>query len=641
VKSWFGPEGILSKRFPAFEFRREQLELAERVWGCLNSGDPKILLAEAPTGIGKTLALLVPGTLWALSSTKRILYLTSTITLQEHLLRQHLPQLRDVVGSHLRFGVLKGRRHYACALKVREWCDQGVHEEVGGEKFPSREELSAWVQLTETGELAELGISPESAVAGKLSASKDGCRGASCPNRNECFLLRMYREAQNWDIVIANYHLFFSHAPSAFPVPFDALFCDEAHHVAEAARSAVTRRVCREDWLRITEFCVRHVASSLAKEHPKKVEALKKAAQDCAAKVGSFFDAVAGSLEPGTLFEKPEDLPLQAKEAIAAADDMIGKGMACLEQKNLFGEPDTFLSAAGQWLEEASGLRDTLSWCCRVDMFPEWGYWWDGLCLVSAPADCSSFVPEWLGQDRVHPVIAVSATMALGGDMSYWENETGLLADEKVVLDSPFPLARQMEIWVVDIGVTVTDTDYDDRVARVVEKLCDMNGGRTLVLLNSHRLLKKVGMRLRLKEKPYNILVQGDAPPGVLAEAFRKDLSSVLVGSVSYREGVDVPGDGLTQVIIDRIPFQHPRDPLLRTWRALYGGRFFREILLPMAKMYLKQAAGRLIRSASDSGRVVILDNRVLTRKDWDIPEALPRVGFRRVKLSGLSVARR
>jgi ATP-dependent DNA helicase DinG len=189
--------------------------------------------------------------------------------------------------------------------------------------------------------------------------------------------------------------------------------------------------------------------------------------------------------------------------------------------------------------------------------------------------------------------------------------------------------------------LTVTDTNYDDRVARVVEKLCDMNGGKTLVLLSSHRLLKKVGIRLRLKEKPYKILVQGDAPPGFLAEAFRKDLSSVLVGSVSYREGVDVPGEGLTQVIIDRIPFQHPRDPLLRTRRALYGGRLFPEIVLPMAKMYLKQAAGRLIRTASDSGRVVILDDRVLTREDWDIPEALPRVGFRRVKLSGLSVARR
>ncbi|MGC9372457.1 MAG: ATP-dependent DNA helicase [Thermovirgaceae bacterium] len=641
MKRWFGPEGVFSKTFPAFEFRREQLELAEKVWDCLNSGDGKTFLAEAPTGIGKTLALLVPGALWALSSSKRILYLTSTITLQEHLLRQHLPQLKDILGSCLRFGVLKGRRHYACPLKVREWCEQGMPEGAEGEKSPSRGELSAWVRLTETGELAELGISPESAIAGKLSATKDGCRGASCPNRNECFLYRMYREAQNWDVVIANYHLFFSHAPSAFPVLYDALFCDEAHHVAEAARSAVTRRACREDWLRITELCTRHAVSSLAKEHPQKAEALKKAAQDCAEKVGSFFDAAAGSLEPGTLFERPEDLPLQAKDAIAAADDMIGKGMACLEQKNLFGESDTLHSAAGQWLDEASGLRDTLAWCSRVDMFPEWGYWWDGLCLVSVPADCSSFVPEWVGQDHVYPVIAVSATMALGGDMSYWESETGLAADEKVVLDSPFHLARQMEIWVVDIGLTVTDNDYDDRVARVVEKLCDMNDGRTLVLLSSHRLLKKVGTRLKLKEKPYKILVQGEAPPGVLAEAFRKDHSSVLVGSVSYREGVDVPGDGLTQVVIDRIPFQHPRDPLLRTRRALYGGRLFPEIVLPMAKMYLKQAAGRLIRTASDSGRVVILDNRVLTREDWDIPEDLPRVGFRRVKLSGLSVARR
>jgi ATP-dependent DNA helicase DinG len=225
--------------------------------------------------------------------------------------------------------------------------------------------------------------------------------------------------------------------------------------------------------------------------------------------------------------------------------------------------------------------------------------------------------------------------------MTYWERETGLVADEKAVFDSPFPLADQMEIWVVDIGMTVTDRNYDERVSRVVEKLCDMNSGRTLVLLSSHRLLKKVGARLRSKERDYNVLLQGDAPPGALADAFRRDRSSVLAGSVSYREGVDVPGDGLTQVIIDRIPFQHPRDPLLRTRKALYGRRLFPEVVLPMAKMYLKQAAGRLIRTASDSGRVVILDNRVLSRGDWDIPEALPPVVYRRVQLSGLSVARR
>lgn len=639
MKRWFGPEGILSKSLPNFEFRRGQLELAEKVWKCLNSGEGKTLLAEAPTGIGKTLALLVPGILWTSSTSKRLLYLTSTITLQEHLFRHHLPQLKELTGLDLHFGVLKGRRHYACPLKVLEWCSQSENDTVSGADTPSRKELSAWLEMTGTGELAELGISPDSVIARKLSASKEGCRGNSCPNRTGCFLYRMYREAKDWDVVVANYHLFFSHGPSVFPVPYDALFCDEAHHVAEAARSAVTRRVCREDWERVTELCIRHVTPSLAKRLPDKAETLRTAAQDCMKRIDSFFAMSRKIFEAGTVFEGPTDLPAQVEEAIAAVDGMIGKGRDCVESKNLFGENETLSSVVDQWLDEAAGLRDTLVWCSRVDMFPQWGYWWDGTCLVSAPADCSSIVPEWIGYE--HPVVAVSATMALGSDMTYWERETGLVADEKALFDSPFPLVDQMEIWIVDIGVTVTDPDYDERVSRVVEKLCDMNNGRTLVLLSSHRLLKKVGIRLRSRERPYNVLLQGDAPPGALAEAFRTDRSSVLAGSVSYREGVDIPGDGLTQVIIDRIPFQHPRDPLLRTRKALYGRRLFPEVVLPMAKMYLKQAAGRLIRTASDSGRVVILDNRVLSRGDWDIPEALPPVVYRRVQLSGLSVARR
>lgn len=641
MKRWFGPEGMLSGNFRGFEFREAQLELAEMVWQCLNSGERKTLLAEAPTGIGKTLALLVPGALWAASSSKRILYLTSTITLQEHLFRHHLPQVEEITGSRLSFGMLKGRRHYACLLKARELIRRGPLEEAGqGWRTLSKEWLSDWLGKTATGELSELGIHPESGLAAKLSASRDSCIGASCPQRNGCFLYRMYRDAQNWDVVIANYHLFFSHPPSAFPVPFDALFCDEAHHVAEAARAAATLRVSRQDWERTIEPGAAQLAASVAGRSPEKAEALKEAARKCAGRMRAFFDEGEMVLAEGTLFRKRQDLPASSGAVVLAADDMIQRGRECLGGKNLFGEADALSDAAEQWLEEVQALRDGFNWCAAVDMFPEWAYWWDGKSLLSAPADCSEIVPEWLGSEGERPVVAVSATLALGRDMTYWERETGIRADEKAVFESPFPLAEQMGIWVVDIGLPVTDPGYDERVSRVVERLCDMNGGRTLALLSSRRLLRAVGARLKSVNRSYNVLLQGEAPPGTLGEAFRSDISSVLVGSVSYREGVDVPGEGLTQVIIDRIPFQHPRDPLLRTRKALYGERLFPEIVLPMAKMYLKQAAGRLIRTASDSGRVVILDNRVLSRPDWNIPEALPPVTYRRVQLSGLSVAR-
>jgi ATP-dependent DNA helicase DinG len=170
-------------------------------------------------------------------------------------------------------------------------------------------------------------------------------------------------------------------------------------------------------------------------------------------------------------------------------------------------------------------------------------------------------------------------------------------------------------------------------VAAVSEELCNDNGGSTLILLSSLRLLKAVSDRLRSKERPYQVLVQGELPRNELLRRFREDLSSVLVGSVSFREGIDVPGEGLTQVIIDRIPFPHPDDPLLVTRRALDGQKVFRKMVLPRAKILLKQAAGRLIRTGTDRGRVVILDGRVLSRVGWKITEALPKVGYRRVEV--------
>jgi len=167
-----------------------------------------------------------------------------------------------------------------------------------------------------------------------------------------------------------------------------------------------------------------------------------------------------------------------------------------------------------------------------------------------------------------------------------------------------------------------------------VEKLVEKNGGSTLVLLASHRLLAKVAVALKAKPRGYRVLVQGEGPRSELLEAFRSDPSSVLVGASSFREGVDVPGDGLTQVIIDRIPFAHPGDPLVQARNALEGGGAFARSTLPEAKMLLRQAAGRLIRSRSDRGRVAILDGRVLSRPDWKIPSALPKVKYRRLVVS-------
>jgi ATP-dependent DNA helicase DinG len=190
-----------------------------------------------------------------------------------------------------------------------------------------------------------------------------------------------------------------------------------------------------------------------------------------------------------------------------------------------------------------------------------------------------------------------------------------------------------MEVWVISTGMAVLDPGYDQRVAEIVENLVEQNGGSTLVLLSSLRLLRTVGERLTSRKRGYEILLQGSSPRGELLRRFREDLTSVLVGSVSFREGIDVPGSGLTQVIIDRIPFPHPNDPVVEARNRLEGSSSFRDVTLPWAKLLLKQAVGRLIRTRTDKGRVVILDGRVVERRDWKILDALPRVVVRPLKV--------
>ena len=231
------------------------------------------------------------------------------------------------------------------------------------------------------------------------------------------------------------------------------------------------------------------------------------------------------------------------------------------------------------------------------------------------------------------PVICASATLSAGDGFRFWEKETGISPEEQLALDSPFDLSSQMSIWVVDLGLKVTEGGYDERASRVIEKLCGDNGGRTLVLCSSMRLLRVVSERLKGRPRDFLVLCQGDGPKGELLERFRADATSVLVGCLSFREGIDVPGEGLTQVILDRIPFPHPDDPLVRARRDLEGKESFIGSTLPMSRLLLRQAFGRLIRKKTDSGKAVLMDSRALTRPDWQILRDFEGVPLKRIRL--------
>ena len=259
--------------------------------------------------------------------------------------------------------------------------------------------------------------------------------------------------------------------------------------------------------------------------------------------------------------------------------------------------------------------------------------------MIASPSKCSDIIPSCFDLIGTEHKVFISATLTMDGSFGHWKQETGLIPEIELIYPSEFLLGDMMEIWVVDIGLSVMQMGYDNQVCRVVERLCDENMGKSLVLLSSKRLLCKLAEHFSSLLKPYRVLVQGELPKGELLQLFRQDTDSVLIGLVSFREGVDVPGDSLSQVIIDRIPFPHPNDPVIQARNRLEGSLAFRNVTLPTAKLILKQAAGRLIRTHSDRGRVVILDNRVIERPDWNIQGVLPQVKYRYLKTKGGIVA--
>lgn len=635
MQAIFGPEGPFAKTFPDYEVRPGQEDLARRVWDLCESSEGGILAAEAPTGIGKSFALLVPALLWAQKRDARILFLTAGIPLQEQLRDKDLPSLFRVLGFSVPFVVLKGRGRYVCRRRAFDLGGPEGFVSFNGDAGVGVETLLHWLSRTETGELDELGLPGGHPLFAAAAAQQRGCLGARCPERERCFVLRAFRLAQDARLVIANYHLFFAYTIGLgvpFPVSFNLLVCDEAHRMTDSARSAASRTTSLDEWRRLLGG--RAVTSALFSltRSGRNGEAVLGHLGTCNREIEVLFGSISFRYGAGKTFFTADPQLVQAGRKVCHAVTAVLRPLAFLDdmEGDEISEERATLAA---WRDELKEALGALSWCLAVENYPEWAYWWDGTSLQSAPTLCSEQIREGVERCAPHAVVVASATLSLAGDLRFWKRETGLEPTDTLVLESPFPLREQMEVWVISTGMAVPDPGYDQRVAEIVEKLVEQNGGSTLVLLSSLRLLRTVGERLTSRKRGYDIFLQGSLPRGELLRRFREDLASVLVGSVSFREGIDVPGSGLTQVIIDRIPFPHPNDPVVEARNRLEGNSSFRDVTLPWAKLLLKQAVGRLIRTRTDRGRVVILDGRVVERKDWKILDALPRVVVRPLRV--------
>ncbi|WP_417276677.1 ATP-dependent DNA helicase [Castellaniella sp.] len=614
----FGPDGPLASQLPAYTPRPAQLALSDAIQTTLEAGD--VLIAEAGTGTGKTWAYLVP----AFLSGDKVLVSTGTRTLQDQLFRRDIPRLRAALSMSVDVALLKGRSNYVCHyhLERLEQDDRGLksRDEIG-----LLRQIRQFAQVTDTGDKADLPAVPETAdIWNRVTSTRENCLGQDCPFVRECFLLKARRHAQEADVVVVNHALFMADLALREEGIADLLpetrlvVFDEAHQLPETATRFLGQSVSLHQIL----DCARQTeAAGLA--HAREAMRWSEHCQalDAAAKAFRLISAPVSKM-PGSraTFEQIPDADAfdAALQDLGKALDVVTEALGTQEERH----PD--LAAAAR---VARTLRARLlQWTQPARGEPE-------------PADHAAvrWIEHSLHSVRLHRAplsvarifsgfrkpqqawVLTSATLSVRGNFSHFQHQLGLHDAHTEHWESPFDYPAQGLLYVPQNLPWPNDPGYIDAFARSLLPLVDACAGGVLVLCTTLRAVDRVAdfllREMLSSDRP--VMRQGEATRGVLLERFRSAGNAVLVGSTSFWEGIDVPGDALTLVAIDKLPFAPPDDPVLEARLnacRTEGGNPFMEYQLPQAALLLKQGAGRLIRSELDWGVLMVGDGRLVDK---------------------------
>ena len=580
----FRPGGALAATLPGFEPRTEQAALAAAVERAFLTGEH--LVAEAGTGTGKSLAYLLP----ALESGLRVVVATATKALQEQLLAKEVPAAARALGRDVSVAVLKGRQNYLCRKQLATFGPMLLRDRRDEEAF---EALQPWLAATETGDRAELEREPSEALWAELAVGPDRCAGRRCPFLSTCFAERAKQCAAEAELVIANHALYFAHIASGGGVlpEHDAVVFDEAHRLEESAASWLGGRVSRAGLRRLATDVERGCREAAAPAPARSLDRIERAGE-------RLLRAVAPAVGRRRLREPPaRELALLVEALTSLAGELHGRG------------------------EELDGLsRRALAVAAQVEACLEPGehdrvVWSEADAVAWAPVDVAAELRARLWDDGPIAVL-VSATLTTGDDATFVRRRLGLDRAREVVVGSPYDFREQALLYVPRVMPDPRADGFTERAAHEVLSLLALSEGRALVLTSSYRALEVLRERIRGRV-PYDVLVQGEAPRERLLERFRDEVGSVLIATATFWQGVDIPGESLSLLVIDKLPFSAPGDPLHEARCEAVeaaGGDWFRDFALPTAMLQLRQGFGRLIRGHDDRGTVAILDPRLRTR---------------------------
>ena len=598
----FGPHGWLARHHPNYEYRRGQLEMAEAVEAAL--GNRHHLIVEAGTGTGKTLAYLVP----ILRSGQRVVISTGTKNLQEQVFFKDIPFLKKLFPE-IRATLMKGRQNYLCRQKLYDLEKQPVLS--GMEEVDLYAQIRAWEKRTETGDRAEVANLPDaSELWSRIDARSESCTGQKCQQFEKCFITWMHQRAAESDIIIVNHYLFFADLAlrqmefaSLLP-DYTALVMDEAHQIEDVATQYFGLQVSNyrvEELARDTEATLR-VKSIQSPESLAAVAEMRRRAEQ-------FFELFPAR-EGRTAFDNRDKL----LEANPGTYSSLLNAFVRLETEllRLKDRPEEINNLARRAEELRKGFEFVLESKERNFVF-----WWErrgrGVFLEASPIDVSALLRARLFE-KMDTVVLTSATLAVGGTFDFLKRRLGLQSGKEKIVDSHFDFARQALLYTPLHLPDPRQPDFARMAAEEVVQILKATRGRAFVLFTSHQQMRDVHERVRRRLR-YPLLLQGTAPRTALLDRFRSTPHAVLFATSSFWQGVDVQGQQLSAVIIDRLPFAVPSDPVVAARIRMInedGGNAFAEYQTPEAVIALKQGFGRLIRSEADRGVLAILDHRIV-----------------------------
>lgn len=631
----FGKDGLIAKYHKNYEHRFGQVKMAEAVLKAFE--EKKHLIVEAGTGTGKTLAYLVPAIAASLATNKRVVISTGTKNLQEQLMEKDIPFLQKIMPKKFSAAYMKGRSNYACLYKIKKAESQPILE--GLDEMDYFDEVREWSRETETGDRTELVNLPENiSFWTRINAKSESCIGQQCPDFEACFITKMRQKAEDADILIVNHHLFFADLNvrgnqygKVLP-DYGAVIFDEAHLIEDIAADyfgfqvssfQIDELVRDADSLPITDAMATRDLTKIGAKIVGLADQFWIRFTQARDKDGRF------PLVPNAFAQKTSSGDIQATplgEAYFALDSALERLETAID---VHAEK---LPEAESLLKRARQTRFDLEFVCSQSE-KNYVYWLEkrgrGMFLRASPIDVSTLLQEKLFE-KTETVVLTSATLSTNGKFDFIKDRLGLEDKKTATLLAPsaFNYEQQAIIYIPKAMPDPRAPEYTQHAANEIIKLLHITHGRAFVLSTSNygmnALYELVSMRVN-----FPCLVQGSMSKAGLLDRFRKTPNAVLFATSSFWQGVDVRGEQLSCVIIDKLPFAVPSDPVVAARTRFIdenGGKSFFDYSVPQAVITLKQGIGRLIRSKTDKGVIALLDTRLRTKSyGRDFLNSLPR----------------